>query len=425
MKKREKNIIAYVMLLPPGAVESIRAYEKQVKRKFRIMLIRDTSHNAQKQKENYKDLDILVECDFENPARIAEALAPYQSELCAITCRAESYMARFIQVIPHVPYLRTPTTESLKWASDKLEMRRRFALLAKPYTPKYAVVKDTTQKERKRVIEKVGFPLILKPANLAQSFLVDVYYHEEELKKAITHAFKYVEKIYNENGRIEEPRIMVEEFMEGDMYSVDAYVNARGTIYFCPMVKVITGKNVGRNDFSNYIHLSPTGLKKRSVERAREAAEAGIHALGLRSTTAHVELMKIDDEWKLIEIGARVGGFRDKLHRLSCDIDHSLNDVLIRFPKKPILPKKCKGFAATLKWYPKKEGVITSLKGIKKCQELKSFSELKLLKKVGDRCHFAKNGGKAVFTITLYNSDRSRLLADIRRVEQLMDVHIG
>ena len=178
------------------------------------------------------------------------------------------------------------------------------------------------------------------------------------------------------------------------------------------------------DDFYNYLHLSPTALKKHSIERAHEAATAGIHALGLRNTTAHVELMKIDDEWKLIEIGPRVGGFRDKLHSLSCGIDHSLNDILIRFPKKPLIPKKCKGFAATLKWYPKSEGKIIKLKGIKKCQELKSFVAIKLIKKIGDTCQFAKNGGKAVFTITLYNTERSKLLADIRRIEQLVDVQV-
>jgi hypothetical protein len=425
MTKPKRNIIAYVMVLPPGAVESIRAYEKKVQRKFRIMLIRDVRHNASKQKESYKGLDMLVECNFDIPARIAEALAPYQDELCAITCRTESYMARFIQVIPHVPYLRTPTTESLIWASDKLEMRRRFKLLAKKYTPKYAVVKENTKQERKRVIQKVGFPMIFKPTNLAQSLLVSVCYHEDDLKRVIDHAYRHIKKIYAENGRIETPRIMVEEYMEGDMYSVDAYVSGRGTVHFCPMVRVITGKNVGRDDFSNYIHLSPTGLKKRSIERAHEAAKAGIHALGLRSTTVHVELMKIDDEWKLIEIGARVGGFREKLHRLSCDIDHSLNDVLIRLPKKPIIPKKCIGFSATLKWYPNKEGKIIAIKGIKKCQELKSFSELKMLKKVGDVCHSAQHGGKAVFFITLFSVERAKLLADMRRVEQLVDVQIS
>ncbi len=424
MKKKQRNIIAYVMNLPAGAVESIRRYEKLEKRKFRVMLIWDSKNKEKKTKEKYKDLDIYLEIDMSKPAAIAEALAPYQDELCAITCRAESYMAYFIKVIPHVPYLRTPTTESLAWATDKLEMRRRFAVLAKKFSPKYAVVKENSKKERKRIIEKIGFPMIVKPTNLAQSLLVSICYHEEELVRVLAKAFKKIQKIYHENGRLEEPNMMVEQFMEGDMYSVDAYVNSRGTVYFCPMVKVVTGRSIGHDDFFNYLHLSPTGLKNGTIEKAHMAAESGIHALGLRNTTAHVELMKVDDDWKLIEIGPRVGGFRDKIHRLSCDIDHSLNDILIRLPKRPIIPKKCKGFAATLKWYPREEGVLTKLKGIKKIQELKSFVSISVIKKIGDRCRFAKNGGKAVFVVTLYNEERSKLLADIRRIEQLVDIVI-
>lgn len=425
MKKAERNIIAYVMILPPGAVESIRAYEKQVKKKFRIMLIRDAHAVTHKDRESYAGLDILLECDTESPARIAEALAPYQRELYAITCRSESHMARFIDIIPHVPYLRTPTTESLVWATDKLEMRRRFKLLAPRFSPKYTVVKANTQKERKRIIEKIGFPLIVKPTNLAQSLLVSLCFHEDELKKALTNLGKKIAQTYRENNRTEQPRIIVEEFMEGDMYSVDAYVTSRGTVYFCPMVRVLTGHNIGHEDFFNYLHMSPTSLKQHSVDRAHEAAEAGIHALGLRNTTAHVELMKVDDEWKIIEIGPRVGGFRDKLHRLSCGIDHALNDVLVRLPKKPILSKKCHGYAATIKWYPKKEGRITGMKGIKKCQTLKSFVDIKVIKKVGDRSIFARHGGKAVFTLTLFNKERSKLLADIRRIEKFVEVQVG
>lgn len=423
-QKIEKNIIAYVMNLPTTAVESIRDYERVTGQKFRIMAIRDKHAVVRKTKEEMPGVDIFLEIDFSKKNEIAEALAPYQDELRAITSRDESYMSRFSAVIPHVPYLRTPSTESLKWATDKLEMRRRFKLLAPKFSPKYAVVKENTKKERRRIIEKLKFPLIVKPTNLAQSLLVTVCYHEDEFQKAIDALQKRISKIYAENGRTEMPRIIAEEFMEGDMYSVDAYVNSRGVVYFCPMVRVITGHNKGHEDFFNYLHITPTALKPTSIERAHQAAEAGIHALGLRNTTAHVELMKMDDEWKLIEIGARVGGFRDKLHRLSCDIDHSLNDILIRLPKKPIIPKKCKGFAATLKWYPKKEGRLVRLKGIKKIQELGSFMDLIVEKKLGDRCKFAKNGGKAVFKATFYNADRGKLLADIRRVEQLVDIQV-
>jgi hypothetical protein len=423
--KKEKNIIVFVMTLPRGAVDAVKRLQRLNRKKYKTLLLRDTKIPKSKRARPINpNIDIFVECDFSKPSKIAQALQPYQNEICAVTCRGDGNIGKFISVIPHVPYLRTPTTESLEWATDKHKMRRRFTLLAKKYSPKYVIVKGNTKKERKRIIDKIGFPMILKPTNLAESFLVTKCYHEEELEKAIRTAQRKIRNVYKESGRTEEPRIMVEEFVEGDLYSVDAYVNSRGAVYFCPMVKVLTGKNIGHDDFYNYMHMSPTALKKTSIEKAHEAAEAGIHALGLRNTTAHVELIKVDDEWKLVEIGPRIGGFRDKLHKLSCDIDHSLNDILIRMPKKPVIPKKCKGYAATLKWYPKKEGIIKSLKGLKKMQKLKSFKEMKHLRKVGERAKFAKHGGKAIFTVTLYNAERAKLLADIRRIEQMVEVQM-
>ena len=161
------------------------------------------------------------------------------------------------------------------------------------------------------------------------------------------------------------------------------------------------------------------------MARAEAVAESAIHALGLRSTTTHTELMKIDDEWKVIEIGPRMGGFRHDLHQLSCGIDHALNDILIRLPLKPIIPKKCQGFAAAMKWFTDQEGTITEMKGIKKIESLKSFHSIVINKKIGDRAVFAKNGGLSVFNALLYNKSRSDLLADIRRIQQMMYIKVS
>jgi hypothetical protein len=212
--------------------------------------------------------------------------------------------------------------------------------------------------------------------------------------------------------------------MEGDMYSIDSYVNSRGKVYHCPLVKVTTGKKIGHDDFYNYLQMTPSGLKSETVAKAEKAAESGIHALGLRSTVAHTELMKIDNDWKLIEIGARMGGFRHILHDLSCDINHALNDILIRIPKKPLLPKKCKGYSCAVKWFAPKEGRITEMKGIKRIEQLESFHSITVNKKVGDRAVFARNGGRSIFNLFLYNNDRSKLLADIRRMEKIVDIKV-
>ena len=422
--KKNKNIIIYVMSLPDASetIAQVRAYEKTFGGPLRIMLLCDSRIDAKKDHTTNKDLDIFVACDFSKPAKIAEALLPYQDELLAITCRSEQYMRRFIEVLPHVPYLRTPTTESLKWASDKYEMRKRFRLYDKKITPKFTLVKKNTKEERDRVIKKIGFPMIVKPTNLAASRFVSICYHEEELEVTLKRTFKDIVKAYALEHHLSEPKIIAEEYMDGDMYSIDSYVDSRGKVYHCPLVKVTTGKKIGHDDFYNYLQMTPTGLKAPSIAKAQATAESAIHALGMRSTTAHTELLKIDNDWKIIEVGARMGGFRHTLHTLSCDINHTLNDVLIRIPKKPILPKKCKGYAVAMKWFTPKEGVITEMKGIKRIEQLESFHHIAINKKIGDKATFARNGGRSIFNLFLYNQDRSKLLADIRRVEKMVDV---
>lgn len=423
MASKNKNIIVFVVNLLPRMVDDIHDYEKLSGKKFRILLLWDSKFKRPTDKDDLHD--ILVECDLSKPHKIAEALLPYQDELLAVTCRGDGNISRFAKVIPHVPYLRTPTSESLYWATDKYEMRKRFKLFSPKHTPKFTWVQENSKQERKRVIEKLGFPMVVKPASLGGSLLVTICYHEDEFEKALRTVFRKINKAYRGDKRSEEPKVIAEEYMDGDMYSVDSYVNSRGEIYHCPLVRSVTGKNIGHDDFYTYSQTTPTALKKASIEKAQEAAEAAIHALGLRSTSAHTELMRVDEDWKIIEIGARLGGFRDILHDLSCDINHTMNDIFIRIPRKPVIPKKCKGFATVIKWFSDKEGKILEMKGIKKIEYLESFHNIVVNKKVGDRAVFARNGGRSIFNLFLYNKDRSKLLADIRRAEKLVKVKVA
>src|SRR3990167_6574319 len=98
---------------------------------------------------------------------------------------------------------------------------------------------------------------------------------------------------------------------------------------------------------------------------------------------------------------------------------------LLSMPKKPIIPKKCKGFSAMIQKFADKEGIISEIKGVKKIEQLESFHSIVQNKKVGDRAHFSKSGGKSIFNLFLYNFDRAKLLADIRRVEQMVEVKVA
>ncbi|PIR88797.1 MAG: hypothetical protein COU09_00440 [Candidatus Harrisonbacteria bacterium CG10_big_fil_rev_8_21_14_0_10_44_23] len=243
-------------------------------------------------------------------------------------------------------------------------------------------------------------------------------FHEEELRNALSKTFRKIRQVYKENKRQIEPTVLVEQFMEGSMYSIDGYVGSRGSTYWCPMVHVKTGRDIGFEDFFGYQQITPTTLKKDSINQAETVAKKAVRALGLRSTAVHIELMRTEEGWKVIEIGPRIGGFRNKMYKQSYGFDHGLNDILIRIPEPPKIRKSIKGYSATLKLFAKKEGILKKLKGIRRIKKLNSVVKVSVKKKIGDKCKFAKHGGKSVMNIYLFNKNRSDLLADIRRIEQ-------
>lgn len=419
-----KDIVLFVEKLPAGTKEIIKAYGRKHKRRLKVGYIYDSrSSIAKARMKKLEDrFDIAIPCDFSSHKRITKALQPYMDRLLAITCRSEANMMKFRQLIPHVPYLRTPTMDSLVWSTNKLAMRRRFAAWDKSITPKYTVVHDSGKESLKKIKKKLGFPVVVKPTGLAQSILVSICFHEEELEKALRKTFRTVKRVYRERDSKEDPTVLVEQFIEGGMYSIDGYIDTRGRIEFCPPVWVKTGRAIGFDDFFGYLQMTPTRLKSDAIKAAEETTASAVNALGLRSTTFHAELIRDEGDWKVVEVGARPGGFRVELYKLSYGIDHILNDVLIRIPEKVKVSKRVKGYTAAMKFFARQEGKLVKVKGLKKAEKIESVQHITQLKFAGDACKFAKNGGTAVFTTILHNKDRSELLADIRRLEQMIDI---
>jgi biotin carboxylase len=301
-------------------------------------------------------------------------------------------------------------------------MRKRFAAYNPRISPKFLVVENASKRTLKTIQQEIGLPVVIKPSGLAASLLVSIAFHAEELEQSLRRIFRKIRVQYRKVEGRGEPQVLVEQYIDGTMYSVDAYVAATGKIYFCPLVYVRTGREIGFDDFFGYQRLTPTDLSKESIQQAREVSADAIRAVSLLNTTVHVELMKTEQGWKIIELGPRAGGFRDFMYRFSYGIEHYANDIAVRAGKRPILPRKLQNHVAVFEIFAKQEGVVTNLNGVKKVQELESFHSMEVNKKIGERAVFAKNGGKSVFNIFLFNKDRSKLLADIRRMELFLKI---
>ncbi len=420
----ERDMVLFVGSYLSSQKRALTKLSGSLGKNVKALVLLDVTDAKARQKLPVDHKAIVISCDFSSHLAIQKALVPYKDRLLAVTCRAERNIPLLKKVVPHVPYVNTPTELSLDWTTDKIRMRQFLRNYDKSISPKFLVVHDATEETLDRIERTVGFPLIIKPAGLAASLLVTLCYHREELEANLKNTVKKINQIYKKKKGRGEPQILVEEFMEGAMFSIDIYVNPRGVTYATPLVHVKTGRSVGFDDFFGYMRITPVVLMPHKVENARKVAEKAVEALGLRSTTCHIELMKTEDGWKIIELGPRIGGFRHEMYELSYGMDHSLNDILIRMPKKPVLPKKVRGYTVVMQFYAFKKGKLQSLEGINKIRKLESFSNIEITKKLGEMCDFARNGDDPVFTITLFNKNRSRMLADIRRLEQTVKIKV-
>ena len=382
------------------------------------MLIIDEETKINKKRKSHRWFDYVEQVNFAKPSQLIDLVSNYEDRLIGITCRAESKIPDLARIVPHLAYLDVPTSESLKWSVDKLLMRRRFKAYDRSISPKFSVVKDVSLATITKLEKIVKYPMIVKPSNMAQSLLVTPVYHRDELQVALTKTFSALSKEKNTSA------VLVEHYMDGDQYSIDSYVDDEGRVYHCPIVHIKTGKQIGFDDFFGYRQMTPTRLKRSTESDAQLVCERAIKALRLKSCTAHIELMRTEEGWKVIELGPRVGGFREDLYKYSYGFDHAVNDILVRIGQKPKIKKKILGYTAALKVFSKNEGVITSLKGVAALNKLASFKSIERRLKVGDTARFAKNGGKSVYNIIFHNADRSNLLADIRRMETTVDINV-
>lgn len=419
----ERDMILFVGSYLVPQQQAVEKMSKAFGRELKACVLYDIADAAQHTlKPDARTVVLTVDTMSINA--IQKALQPYKHRFLAVTCRAEKNVPLLKKIVPHVPYLNTPTEQSLDWTTDKIRMRQLLRNYDRDIAPKFLVVHDASAETMDRIERVVGFPLIIKPAGLAASLLVSLVFHREELESYLKNTVRKIDQIYKKKKGRGEPQILVEEFMEGSMYSIDTYVNQRGVAYHTPLVHVRTGRSVGFEDFFGYMRITPVMIKPHKVEAAKRVAEKAIEALGLRSTTCHIELMRTEDGWKVIELGPRIGGFRHEMYALSYGIDHSANDIMIRIPKRPTLSKKIRGYTVVMQFYSHQKGRLESLTGVNKVRKLESFSRIEIKKKIGDMCDFARNGDDPVFDIVLFNKNRSRLLADIRRLEQTVSIKV-
>jgi len=272
-------------------------------------------------------------------------------------------------------------------------MRKAIATKYPEICPKFINVESLSELALADLSE-FQYPLIVKPNGLHSSYLVNKCHNQTELENVIKKIFKGINTVYKREYGTGKPGVTVEEFMSGDMYSVDVYVDNDSNCYYLPLVRVVTSAEKGLDGYHSYSVMTPTDLGKKDVQDANLCATKGIDALGLKNSTAHVEMFKTKSGWKIIEIGPRIGGHRQSLYWEAFGIDHYYNDLLIHMGEKPDLRHTKQKYALSFNMYADSEGEIVSIKGLDEARLLEGVVYIKCYVAPGDKAIHASNGGQ-------------------------------
>lgn len=423
-----KDTILFVNAIRPATFEALEKFYHQTGLNFRPLVIID---------ENIRDTIIhrngqhhiggrceVIHADFDSPQSLRNALIPYKKRIFAVTSQYENSIHELKKLIPYFPYLSMPTEKSLEWSTEKKLMREMLSTYDSSLAPAFAEALDASEATIASLEKTMRYPLMVKPSGLEGSLLVNRVDNTQELRNILAYTFKEIQKGYDTWVKRQAPAIVVEEFMEGDMYSVDVYVAEDGSTLYTPPLRVITGRNIGFDDFFGYARFAPSGLTEEDMRAAQQTSGAAASALCLRSITAHVELMKTAHGWKVIELGPRIGGYRHDIYAEAYDINHIMNDVLNRAGKLKIVENHLKKSAAVFNIYAREEGTLIGVSGLDVITELPSYVWHKQAHKTGFKLNFAKNNGDPVIELMLSHANKDQFDEDVACMERVLEIHV-
>lgn len=352
--------------------------------------------------KNTEDYDRVEIVDYDNLEQELLRLTTLNLEIRGLLCTYENYVVAKAKIGEYfnVP---APTVLSAQLSTDKSLMRKAFLTADRSISPEYDVV-DTVE-QALSFADHYGYPLILKPTNLVKSLLVLKCDSEQQLRDSFSFASTTIGKLYEKYHIYDRaPQLIVEEFIVGEQYSIAAFVDDEGTPHFCDgIVKLKNAQDIGVDDNYLYSRTLPTTLPDDTARQMYLVAEKGVRALGMKSTPAHIELMLGPSGTKIIEIGARVGGYRPRMYEYGYGINLTEQEIRLALGEKPILKSAFSAYCAVYELFPQKEGMFDKIIGDISPEK---FTYYRITAQPGDQIGPAKNGFKATAIIIITHKNK-------------------
>ncbi len=377
---------------------------------FEYLVLRDTSD----QKPTTSKQTIYA--DVTNFESIMHVVQRQDCQYVGVLVYFENYVVLAARVaaalgLPHMP------VESAKACTNKSLMRELFAKSSAQISPAFQKIESLD--EALDFASNHEFPLIIKPTNLVKSLLISKVHDQATLRAVYEKTMQTAPRIYEQYAPNAQPEFIIEEFMEGPVYSVDAFVDSNGVPYVLEsVVDYQTGFDIGFDDNFHYSRVIPSTLSQIEVAELREVAAAGCNALGMKNSPAHIEMIRTKNGPHIVEIGARNGGYRERMYRLANDIDMLGNLLRTVQGQMPSVEAKKHESCAALELFPKTAGIFTGISNEAALKQLPSFVSLAVKQPLGKRVGKSSDGFKMCAIIVLHHKNTKQLHKDLNFITQ-------
>ncbi|MDH5654444.1 MAG: alpha-hydroxy-acid oxidizing protein [Spirochaetia bacterium] len=287
-------------------------------------------------------------------------------------------------------------------ASNKVLMRKRLSSANVPGPNFYSV---WSLKEARDAMDRLNFPLVLKPADNMGARGVIKIRNREEMNAAFRHSKKY-----SPTGEM-----ILEEFMDGPELSVDALA-FNGQI----VMTGIADRIIEREPyFIERGHNMPSALDSEILKEAEEVMKAGMKALGIHTGAGKGDLKITKDGVKVGEIAARLsGGFMSShTYPLSSGVNLLRAAIQISIGETPDGLEPVKNLVSIERSLIGSPGKILSIGGQEKMKAVNFVNDVFITRKPGDvilepTSNIDKCGHVIITAPTLKEAEKSFLEAE-------------
>ncbi|MDH2429193.1 ATP-grasp domain-containing protein [Sphaerisporangium sp. TRM90804] len=239
--------------------------------------------------------------------------------------------------------------------------------------------------EALRVGADIGYPVVLKPRNLAGS--VGVVRVDDAGAMTRSYDLSAASRLGGVDGPVQ---LLVEEYLDGPQISVECVTVAGRTEVACVTDHVVEFPPY----FEQGAHVVDTASPLADpASPAVDVAVAALDALGVEYGVTHTELRLTSRGPRVVEVNARLAGARiPYLWRLASGVDLARAAADAAVGVVPDLAPERSGAAAIKHIYPHAAGVVTGLRGGPALDDPPWFHELVWEKSVGETVKPPPNG---------------------------------